>query len=682
MEYIKIIFIDDVKKITLQTFLKDFKKEKLKEIVGETIYNRGISYIDFITQTEAKSINHIKAYVDGNYDEYKVNIRIENSRLEGYCSCKYFETEALCKHIVGLILYIKENEEEVFFEINAEQKIINMENKKLIALEKIGQLLDSITINFIDTCTESQAKHLLHELKVLSQQEDIIISNAQTININQNTDKETSISDEERIEAAIIFDNCVKDVTYFLNSDNINATNIEVKLLKKMNSFKKIVKKGFLVQICDFYLELLDIVGKLEYEGELFVDNYYDYDDDDEYQFEGSDFCDFILEHINLLDDEAKLYWYFKYIKLEYIFEGYSYIDDELKDFFDIDKNYEKLKKYSFQLLEENDKKLSNYYRLVENKLNNQEKEKFLGNLFITNESYLEQYISIFDINKDKNKIKNIYETYFNHVVVSNIQQDILYKYTSLFSSNEELMALLSFLEKYNTEDVILEAKRFYNIKAVYVAYINTLKKLQYYDKIESFYNTIFLHFKLSDIDFNFLQEYIAVLVVKNKNKEVEKFIYQITDKDVYRLTYENFAHLKLKLPDDYFIQIDEAAKRNLIMNQYVQYLKKSNQQDSYYKNFLDNTLAIYKQERDLTNAFFKEPFVRANYREQTIKYYEMVIEDKTQSADSYSYMVTTETLLLLKQIDPELAMFHAKRLKLLYKRRGNFVAELNKAGF
>ncbi len=116
--------------------------DEFEEIVGEVIFERGLSYFlnDYVTEFVEIAKGEYEAIVSGT-DEYTVELKIENGVITEYdCDCPY-DMGPVCKHIVASILYLKQK--KVGF---IQQSVPVQKNKKhKVVVSQLEEVLDGVT---------------------------------------------------------------------------------------------------------------------------------------------------------------------------------------------------------------------------------------------------------------------------------------------------------------------------------------------------------------------------------------------------------------------------------------------------------------------------------------------------------------------------------------------------------
>ncbi len=695
MSYDNIISDCSDKGNKLADIIQRIKISELKEIVGDTIYQRGVGYTDGIINIEAKNINYIAAYVQGNYGDYEVNIRLKNNILSGNCECKYFEDSGLCKHIVGVILYAQANLKEIFLDAK-DGEIVEDEEM----LEEICDILKETNFEKISNYSLVEMKEILATLRVIYETkypnpaEKIIekVSEKQTII----PPKKTMLSAEEIERCTKKLKNVVDDFNRLMAFDGV-PSNFETKLLKRLKPLEELVEKGFAVKVCDELIYIISAIGEAYENGELdgYDDYGYDnYDDDDggSGEFDGSDFSKFIVNQISKLNEQELFDWFVKYIKIKYQSDFYNIISEKKKAFFSEKENIDILIEYSFWLLDTNNysdkhSELYNYYIEIKDNITQGQKKDFLSKIFISDARYLKEFIEFFDINTEIKEIRGIYECFLESSDLTRVNKDVLEKYTQLFNTEEDAHLLVDFLEKIINKDSN-PAKR---IKlppfstALFLAYLKALQKTKDFEMIAVFCEEYFVSVEFKTIDFYFLEAYLLALIGKDSQENIKIFFDKITDKNVYSLKVDNYINLKKMLPD-YDTKIQNIVSKQLKSLDYAIYLENTKQMDLYYETVVNNSAAIKSQNPyqadEFLDAFFKKKIVREKYREETKDYYKNVILIAEKDVSKDAYIKICEALLSLKEMDSGAAFALASKLRVLYTRRKNFIIELNKSGF
>jgi len=87
--------------------LKGLSEEELIDWVGSTIYSRGKSYVDFVSELSRTEDGWIAAWVSGS-EEYVTTVRRDGKRDFKYtCTCPY-DYGGACKHVVAVLLAASE----------------------------------------------------------------------------------------------------------------------------------------------------------------------------------------------------------------------------------------------------------------------------------------------------------------------------------------------------------------------------------------------------------------------------------------------------------------------------------------------------------------------------------------------------------------------------------------------
>ncbi|HET8662660.1 MAG TPA: SWIM zinc finger family protein [Micromonosporaceae bacterium] len=85
----------------LNTLVLPYTKDDILDLAGQASYDRGVSYIDNVTELAFEGTK-VSAAVQGT-DEYEVTLTFDNG-LDGYCDCPYGEEGNFCKHCVAVAL--------------------------------------------------------------------------------------------------------------------------------------------------------------------------------------------------------------------------------------------------------------------------------------------------------------------------------------------------------------------------------------------------------------------------------------------------------------------------------------------------------------------------------------------------------------------------------------------------
>jgi len=85
----------------LNILVLPYTKEDILDLAGQASYDRGVSYIDNVTELAFEGTK-VSATVQGT-DEYEVTLNLDNG-LDGYCDCPYGEEGNFCKHCVAAAL--------------------------------------------------------------------------------------------------------------------------------------------------------------------------------------------------------------------------------------------------------------------------------------------------------------------------------------------------------------------------------------------------------------------------------------------------------------------------------------------------------------------------------------------------------------------------------------------------
>lgn len=78
-----------------------YTKNDILELAGQASYDRGVDYIDNVTELTFEG-TEVSATVQGT-GEYEVTLSLEDG-LDGYCDCPYGEADNFCKHCVAVAL--------------------------------------------------------------------------------------------------------------------------------------------------------------------------------------------------------------------------------------------------------------------------------------------------------------------------------------------------------------------------------------------------------------------------------------------------------------------------------------------------------------------------------------------------------------------------------------------------
>jgi uncharacterized Zn finger protein len=85
----------------LDTGVEFYTKDDVLELAGQTSYDRGVDYIERVTDL-AYDEGLVTATVEGT-DEYEVELRVEDG-LDGDCDCLHSQEGNFCKHCVAVAL--------------------------------------------------------------------------------------------------------------------------------------------------------------------------------------------------------------------------------------------------------------------------------------------------------------------------------------------------------------------------------------------------------------------------------------------------------------------------------------------------------------------------------------------------------------------------------------------------
>lgn len=127
--------------------IKNLNEKTIKDFAGGTIYSRGFEYyqngqvLDLEYEETDKTIS---AEVEGNSDNYQVNISFSSNEIEADCDCPYDGYP--CKHIVAVLLEFNENKSNYSIETKSKSNEKDSIMKNLNSLSK-ENLIDLISEN-------------------------------------------------------------------------------------------------------------------------------------------------------------------------------------------------------------------------------------------------------------------------------------------------------------------------------------------------------------------------------------------------------------------------------------------------------------------------------------------------------------------------------------------------------
>lgn len=324
------------------------------------IFNRGYDYfhggiVKYIQLN--KNANTVSATVNGTR-EYDVEIYIDNEEVHGTCSCKYYD---VCKHIIAVLLNI------------AEDGIENISESNFVHLPTINSL------DFLKSHLRKLPKEELINLVMKFAPENYIL--------------QIHNSKSNKKDASKIFARVEKKIIGFFKDEELlwDPPAMETALMGQLEKLKGL-ENHIPDQIGKLLLKIMIEVNEAFDEGYLYIDNYYNED-----YFESPQFNHFVISFIQQLPFDKKVNFLKELddtlgLMLYSTFEG---IPQKYSACF----SNEESKSLAEYIIENernmNDSLISALFKIVEEKLSIEEKEKILTKLSNIHQDHLISLIEL-----------------------------------------------------------------------------------------------------------------------------------------------------------------------------------------------------------------------------------------------------------------------------------------------
>ncbi len=269
--------MDDYKEYLFDTVHEDLRQcvnhlaeGDIESCCEYRVFLRGIEYFNdgAVGKIEpGKNSNSIEAVVEGTR-KYSVALSLEDGGLYGTCNCPY---DDVCKHIVAVLLHLKEKEVPV----------LSRPDKHPGGDKRMDETLK----NHFDALSKSELVGLLMDFaprSYVTRVQNQAMADGDASGIFTKVEKRIDelFSDEELLWDPAGFEGVLMD---------------QVKLLQGLES-------RMADEIGALLIMIIDGVDNVFNEGYLYIDGY----PDDEY-FESDDFCDFVIDFARMLPLERKM---------------------------------------------------------------------------------------------------------------------------------------------------------------------------------------------------------------------------------------------------------------------------------------------------------------------------------------------------------------------------------------
>lgn len=350
---------------TMVSFIEALDIERIKPICDEAVFHKGQAYYEDARVKKVKFVNEnvLKSEVEGS-NLYSVTLNLEEKDIYGNCDCR--ETDPVCKHLIGTLLYCLKNRN--IQEIYEPQKDSVEKYLEALSKEKLIQIIMRFAPpSFIETIQMQQAP----DEKV----EDIVQTIEETIG--------ALISDFQLLSQPFQF---------------------EQKLMRQLERLRAFWER--------FPQKIQAVIEYCINEMIAAFDNdyLYLYENDEKQYYESEDFSNYVVEFIYSVNftNKVALIENLRQITKQ---SGYSTFESIFKDYsrFFRDEEVVELKKHVINSAnQKNYNSLANYLRVVEPKLDADTKADVLLKTYFTDKKLTLKLVEFYIAQKQTDRALQI----------------------------------------------------------------------------------------------------------------------------------------------------------------------------------------------------------------------------------------------------------------------------------
>ncbi len=694
----------------MDKFLKNIKAENLKDafykqittqiIKSETdsaIYRRGVDYTDSVQEIEGFKNQIIAEVLGSDYYEVVLEYSKDESMVRASCTCPYFDEGGICKHIVGTALYTLQNKNEVFENVEDETPQSNTEvldNEQL--LEKISKKLKDLTKKDVQNMSLQKLKNLVLEIKELSDKGNfrpnnevtgvviggIYMENVGVVGNTKNISKNT-ISEAEKEKQQEIFDEVQSNINEMLEEDYVNNIPLFEKKLDKNLEKLNHLDRSFLKEICNYYIEVIEGLSNMQDNDLLWVEWW---NGRSETYYEGTNLNEYLINLLEKMDNDEVFEWGMEFYKIEDCENGTDTFFDVQKwidDFFvDNDEMMQKLIDVFMHKAKTNTfvgEQKDHLFNLVEDELTTEQSLSFFGNSYLENNEYLESYANALIREEKVEEARKVFEAKFKkeNYDFSWLMVGLFKQYIATFETTLDKFTLLENIETWIKPKDITKVET-----EVLSKYLELLFDLKKYDQIITFTNDFAhkvetkkeIHYK--EIFFDCAFFHLKALKAENKTKEFLDYLQKI-EKSTADFNL-NFMVLNENFPD-FQKEITQLAHQKLNLDNYVMFLKNTNQITLYETTFLER---YDKLQIHFASPFFEDENIQKRFPEKCKDFFVHCVKQLEQQANNAAYDNIGFYLVKISKLDTTKATELANHIRRNYRARRNLMAVLTNMGF